>query len=238
MNTTLSAFTQRTACLLAMVALLALNPHDRLMAATAPATIVPPSTNTTTTTKIVVDDDEDKADANDKGHSFKMEINGDGDTKSPDRGVISEIIDDIIPLTAIIATFGMPVLIVFVVFYFKHRRRAENLAMAREFLNKGMPVPAELLDPLNEESRFTYPGVPTDRSRLDLRKGFKLAFIGLGVTIALYISSPHSNTWGWGLIPTVMGIGFIISGWIESRSTPPPSAPTTPPPSPSDKPLL
>jgi hypothetical protein len=174
-----------------------------------------PVANTATNDKALNIDEDD-----DKGHSFQLKIGGDDD-KHQD-SVLENLSYVLIPLTGIVATFATPVLIVFFVCYFKYRRRQDTLAMAREYLNKGMPVPPELLDPsLGSDD---YMGLKSaglknfmSRPRSDLRKGFKLAFIGLGVTLAMYLSSPHSTYWAWGLIPMVMGIGFIFSSWAESR---------------------
>jgi hypothetical protein len=172
-----------------------------------------------------ISDDDD--DSGGKRHSAKIVI----DTgHSGSTSVWSDIADDLIPLTGILATFGMPVLVVFVVAYFNFRRRRENMALAREYLNKGLPVPQELLDTSRR-------GVDLSRSmprgyRCDLNRGFKLTFIGFGVTLALFITSPHSTHWAWGLIPLVMGIGYLLSAWIEARGEQRdrPGSPLAPPP--------
>ena len=163
----------------------------------------------------VISDDDDK----DKGHSFKFDIKTDDKPHDGPSSPWEDIASDLIPLAGIVFTFGTPIAIVFFVAYFKYRRRQESMALAREYLNKGLPVPAELLDP-SQGGGYSRSG---DRDGCsDLRRGFKLAFIGLGVTLALYIDSPHSTQWGWGLIPLVMGIGYLISGWVDGRRAPPP----------------
>ncbi len=76
------------------------------------------------------DDDDDSGDGNHKkGSTTVIHM---GDEKS---GGYWEVF--LIPLAGIIATFGTPILIVFVVFYFKYRQRQEQLATVREYLNKG-----------------------------------------------------------------------------------------------------
>jgi hypothetical protein len=165
------------------------------------------------------------ADINDDDDSGKKH---DGDSGSL-MGTFAEAL--VIPVVGIVATFATPVLIVFFVLYFKYRRRQETLAIVREYLSKGLPVPPQLL----EDSGKDYGrDVRVNKLRKsDLTRGFQLTFIGLGVTLALYVDDPHSTTWGWGLIPMIMGIGYLLSGWVQSRSSskdePPP--PGTPPPS-------
>jgi hypothetical protein len=157
---------------------------------------------------IEIDNDDDSTDdARPHGHT-KI---GDGNYV----GVALEAV--LIPIIAIIATFATPVLIVFFVCYFKFRRRKENLVLAQEYLNKGLPVPPQLLDESQGTVDYSASSDSPNRCKSDVRRGFKLGFIGLGVTLALFVSSPHSTTWAWGLIPLVMGIGYLISGWVESK---------------------
>jgi hypothetical protein len=231
----LSRTTMRLAELWLIVAILALNPRMTVQADTAPSTIIISQASTNSVTKpapaasskgATADDSDD-----DKDHSFNLNINTDDDKKHGESSsLVEDLVQDLIPLTGIVATFGMPVLIVFFISYFKYRRRQENLAMAREYLNKGLPVPVELLNPSQAGADYLRSRDFPRRTGSDLRRGFRLFFIGLGVTIALYIDSPHSTTWGWGLIPTVMGLGYLISGWVENRRGGSPIGESVPPP--------
>ena len=174
----------------------------------APA--VSPATNALSTPSVpsapAKSDDEDGS-----AHSFKLNINTDHDDKQ--ESLTAQFLDNLIPLAGIAGAFGTPILIVFFVCYFNYRRRRENVALAREYLEKGLPVPPELLDPAQ---RAAYDRAKGGNSH-DLRRGFRLTFIGLAVIAALYVDNPHTTTWGWGLIPTIMGIGFLLSGWYEER---------------------
>jgi hypothetical protein len=242
MKTHSSRTIMRLAELWLIVAILALNPRMTVQADTEPSTIIISRAPTNSVTKpaftapnhyeTIYDADADD-DKGHKDHSFNLNINTDDDKHGERSSLTEDLVHDLIPLTGIIATFGMPVLIVFFICYFKYRRRQENLAMAREYLNKGLPVPVELLDPSQAGADYLRSRDSASRTGSDLRRGFRLFFIGLGVTIALYIDSPHSTMWGWGLIPTVMGLGYLISGWVENRrggsavgeSVPPPTFP-------------
>ena len=139
---------------------------------------------------------------------------------------------DLIPIMGILATFGTPVLIVFFVCYFKYRRRRVNVMLAQEYLNKGLPVPPELLDEsFGASGNNLAPSRSSSRCQSDLRRGFQLTFIGLGVTLALALTQSHATTWAWGLIPVIMGLGYLVSGWVESRQRGPddPRNPPSPP---------
>jgi hypothetical protein len=190
--------------------------------------------------------DDDDSDSDGKKHSETINIGG-HDVEGWSLAALAALM---IPILGVLCVFGMPVLIVFVVCYFKYRRRQESLATVREYLNKGLPVPPELLAEAGS-SQYAAAAAPAaaaaslsapvnDRAKSDLRKGLTLASIGLGLTLALFVNDPHDTDWGWGLIPFVMGIGYILSGWFERRDrfdhrtapfdSPRPGNPPPPPP--------
>jgi hypothetical protein len=166
------------------------------------------------------DDDDDSSAKADSGKKHGVHA---------DLGWGEILVSVVVPIAGIAATFGTPLLIIFFVCYFRYLRRREALATVREYLNKGLPVPPELLDGGGAAASFsTY---PLKRRKSDLTRGFQLTFIGLGITLALLVADPHSSTWGWGLIPMIMGIGYLLSGWVQNRSAtkdeplPPPGNP-------------
>jgi hypothetical protein len=172
------------------------------------------------------------------GVTITADINDDDDSgkkHSEDDGSLMETFGEalIIPIVAIVATFATPVLIIFFVLYFRYRRRRETLAIVREYLDKGLPVPPQLL---GESGTASSPVIAEVLSRrnCDLNRGLKLTFIGLGVALALYVHNPHSTNWGWCLIPMIMGVGYLLSAWVQRRSSSrdePPPPPANPPPS-------
>jgi hypothetical protein len=192
--------------------------------------------------------DDDDSDGDGKKHSDVINIGGGHDIEGWSIAALAALM---IPILGVLCLFGMPVLIVFVVCYFKYRRRQESLATVREYLNKGLPVPPELLAEAGSSqyaaaaaavvpaAAAARSALVNDRAKSDLRKGLTLASIGLGLTLALYVDDPHGGGWGWGLIPFVMGIGYILSGWFERRdrldarsapfNSPPPGNPPPPP---------
>jgi hypothetical protein len=186
-------------------------------------------------------------------HSLTFSMNdddddkGEKDTKSAKapRTAFGDFMEDIIPLWGILASFGMPVLVVFIVFYFRHRRRQDNLMLAREFLNKGLPVPPQLLDS-SSGSYSREPSLPPSQAaalaQYDERKGIKYIFVGLGIIIAFHFYNSHATYWAWGVIPLVIGCGYLVSGRLARqrereeaafRSTQP--VPPTPPAGPSSQ---
>jgi hypothetical protein len=99
--------------------------------------------------------------------------------------------------------------------FFRHRQNAQRHQTLRVMIEKGAEIPPELL-------------TPPVRPRSDLRRGVVLVAGGIGVTafFALVKTGDASGVWSLGLIPTLIGLGYLIVWKIEgSRSVGPgPSA--------------
>src|SRR5215831_778155 len=125
-----------------------------------------------------------------------------------------------IPIVAIVflSIFGAPVLIVMVIGIFAligNRMRQRTIRMMVE---KGQPVPAELLAP--EVRRV--------RRRSDVRRGVIWAMVGLGAMIFFgAVNDWKEGVWSLGLIPFLIGLGYLIVWKLENKNNipPPPPAP-------------
>ena len=125
-----------------------------------------------------------------------------------------------IPIVAIVfmSIFGAPVLIVMVIGIFAligNRMRQRTIRMMVE---KGQPVPAELLAP--EVRRV--------RRRSDVRRGVVWTMVGLGLMIWLAaVNDWEGGAWSFGLIPFLIGLGYLIIWKLEGKKDipPPPLAP-------------
>ena len=125
-----------------------------------------------------------------------------------------------IPIVAIVfmSIFGAPVLIVMVIGIFAligNRMRQRTIRMMVE---KGQPVPAELLAP--EVRRV--------RRRSDVRRGVVWTMVGLGLMIWLAaVNDWEGGAWSFGLIPFLIGLGYLIIWKLENKKDipPPPPAP-------------
>ena len=107
----------------------------------------------------------------------------------------------LIPLFGILFGSLLPVLIVWLVLRYRTSRNQLVYDTAVKLAEKGQPVPAELFTNLN----------PTGS---DLRRGFVLIMLGVALCICLYeLGVP----WTFGLIPLLMGVGFLIVWRLESR---------------------
>jgi hypothetical protein len=95
----------------------------------------------------------------------------------------------------------MPVVIVWLVLRYRALRNQLVYDTAVKLAEKGQPVPVELFVSANAKGS-------------DLRRGFVLIMLGVAICICLYqLGVP----WTFGLIPLLMGVGFLIAWRLEPR---------------------
>ena len=85
----------------------------------------------------------------------------------------------------------------------------------RLMTEKGAPIPPELIDAVaNDSKQQAKTWSPTSQ----LRSGVINIAIGLGL-IFLFREMDGGPTWLWavGMIPFMIGVGFLLIWWIESR---------------------
>jgi hypothetical protein len=110
----------------------------------------------------------------------------------------------VIAIMGMLVSFGLPLLLVAVILYYKHRKlRITHETIAR-LAEKGMPVPPELLEP------------PRKGQYSGLRGGLVLIALGLGLAIFFW---QMGVPWSIGLIPGLMGVALLISWSIERRAS-------------------
>jgi len=102
--------------------------------------------------------------------------------------------------------FGCPVAIVAVVLFFRHRRNQLLHRTLATMIDRGVPIPPELLQP----------ATPQKPPRNDLQSGVILIGVGLGLIIFLLVM--HNRVWGVGFIPLFMGIGRLIAWKLAKKN--------------------
>lgn len=112
------------------------------------------------------------------------------------------IIAKLTPILVTAVVFGFTLAIVVAVLYARHRVRQMRHETIRLALEKGQPLPPELLEP------------PAARAS-DLGRGVKLLALGLGLSAMLLLMEKHS--WPVGLILVALGLGFLASHWLTGR---------------------
>jgi Domain of unknown function (DUF6249) len=114
-----------------------------------------------------------------------------------------------IPIVGIIFTtlFGAPVMVVAAVMFFSYLKSRSLHRTVRAMVEKGQEVPAALFAP-----------PPIIRARSDLRRGVVLLMVGLGLMIFFgAVNDWEGGWWSLGVIPFVIGLGYLLVWKLEGR---------------------
>lgn len=114
-----------------------------------------------------------------------------------------------IPIIAIIFStlFGAPVLVVATIMFFSYLKSRSLHRTVRNMVEKGQEVPAAL---------FAAP--PIIRQRSDLRRGVVLVMVGFGLMIFFgAMNDWEGGAWSLGVIPFVIGLGYLLVWKLEGR---------------------
>jgi hypothetical protein len=114
-----------------------------------------------------------------------------------------------IPIIAIIFStlFGAPVLVVAAIMFFSYLKSRSLHRTVRSMVEKGQEVPAALFAP-----------PPIVRQRSDLRRGVVLLMVGLGLMIFFgAVNDWDGGAWSLGVIPFVIGLGYLLVWKLEGR---------------------
>jgi hypothetical protein len=116
----------------------------------------------------------------------------------------------LIPIVAILASFGFPVLIVGIFYYSRFRKDKMLHETLRTMIDKGVSIPPELLKPAEAERK--------PRQRNDLRSGMILVAVGIGLVVML--NTAHNKTMsGVGFIPLLIGVAFLIVWKLDRKKS-------------------
>lgn len=109
----------------------------------------------------------------------------------------------LVPIVAIIACFGMPVLLIFLIFFFRYKNRKAQYRMAEQILASGQPLP---------EHFFATAQAKDTRS-----KGISNAFLGIGLFIFLWAITEEFSAGCIGLLITCIGLGQIVIYYTQEK---------------------
>jgi hypothetical protein len=130
-----------------------------------------------------------------------------------DKDIPSQVIP--IVVVTMLAVFGAPVLIVAVIMYFGFSKTRALHRTVRLMVEKGQEVPAALLNP-----------PPAQRQRSDMRRGVLLLMVGVGLMIFFgMVADWDSGVWTLGMIPALIGAGYLLVWKLEGRKDNPPPVP-------------
>jgi hypothetical protein len=123
-----------------------------------------------------------------------------------------------IPIVAIVflSIFGAPVLIVIMIGMFTLLVGRMRQRTIRMMVEKGQPVPVELLAP----------GTRAVRQRSDVRRGVIWTMVGIGVMVFFgAVNDWEGGVWSLGLIPFLIGLGYLLVWKLEGKKSVPPPPP-------------
>ena len=141
----------------------------------------------------------------DHGHTHVSRHHKDSDSDDDeDFGALMAI-----PIVGIIFStlFGAPVLVVAAIMFFSYMKQRSLHRTVRMMVEKGQEVPPGL---------FATP--PVIRARSDLRRGVVLLMVGLGLMIFFgAVNDWENGVWSLGVIPAVIGLGYLLVWKLETR---------------------
>src|SRR6184192_1114007 len=185
-------------------------PSPTLAATATPAVSVSPALSATpSAANQFADKIKERTDRKFKHKGFAITVDGD-DKHEADSGDIPK---DVMPVAAIaiLAVFGFPVAIVAVIMFSSWAKARSLHRTVRMMVEKGQPVPPELLS-----SPAAAP--ITVRPWYDMRRGIVLVSVGVGVVMFFGISAGWDNgVWALGLIPGLIGLGYLLAWRLAYR---------------------
>ena len=112
----------------------------------------------------------------------------------------------LVAIISIIAIFGMPVFIIFVVFFFRYKNRKARYRLAEQAIAAGQPLPENLF----KEADST-----------DIRsKGIKNVFVGIGLFIFLWAITEEFGLGCIGLLVMFTGFGQLVIYYTQQNRAP------------------
>ncbi|MFM8691962.1 MAG: DUF6249 domain-containing protein [Limnohabitans sp.] len=106
------------------------------------------------------------------------------------------------------------------------RHRAQQVhETIRQLAQLGQPIPPELLkqEPPSRPDHALTPEARAERVRGLLRKGVMAISAGVGLGLVVFLVNLEDGRftgfhgWAWGLLPCILGLGWLILWRIESR---------------------
>jgi hypothetical protein len=124
---------------------------------------------------------------------------------------LADVADVVVPLGVVGTVFFFSALIVGIVAGTMFRVRRLRHETIRVALEKGQPVPPDLLEP---------PRRPPEPLR-DLRTGVVLLGVGAGLSAFFYVAAgAHPGAWALGFVPGFVGVGYLVAFALSRLLTP------------------
>jgi hypothetical protein len=131
--------------------------------------------------------------------------------------------EELIPLVAILAVFGTITAIVVGPTYFRARERREMQETVRRAIDRGQPLPPEVIDAMTKDVRKNLPS----RTR-DIRRGVIWIAVGVGLSaISLITNFGGGDDWdrnfdsgflAMAAIPFTVGLAFLVLSFFNKSA--------------------
>lgn len=112
-----------------------------------------------------------------------------------------ETSETLVAMTGMLASFGLPLLVIAIILVYKHQRNRLHQETILRLAEKGLPVPPELLQP---------------PARSPSPKG-GLVLLALGIALSVFFWE-RGLPWSIGLIPGLMGVALLVAWKIDSAA--------------------
>lgn len=132
----------------------------------------------------------------------------------------------LVALAAVTAPFLMVVAIVVWPKIIRAREQAEMQATVRAALEKGQPLPPELIEAMTRNVPEAPPKRPSSRAR-DIRQGVIWLAVGIGLALFSFVTNmgwqdPWDNGFGnfmlgLSVIPATIGAAFLVLGLLNKN---------------------
>jgi len=153
----------------------------------------------------------DEDDSDDDGGSLKIGIGG-------ARGSIAEEV--ILPI-AVVAIVFSPIV---AFFFFQYRTRREAMETVRMFLEKGQPIPPDMMEVLKKGGSVSGGASEWDGYQSHILKGLKPIFWGLGILLFFVMEHFGAKTmYSLGMICILVGVYHVTKSYLiqqEKNKTP------------------
>jgi len=114
----------------------------------------------------------------------------------------------LLSIIAIFCVFGLPLLIIFLVFYFQYKNRKAKYKLAEQALASGQPIPEDVVKSVSNTP---------DKNLLN--KGIKNIFLGIGLFVFLWALTEFAIG-SIGLLVMFIGIGEVVIYYVNKDKEP------------------
>ena len=129
-----------------------------------------------------------------------VHIDGANNDRVPFIATLSATLALLLPIIAVVMGCSVPIVIVSLLFYFRHRKNQMLHETIRAMVEKGVPIPPEMFKTVDNAPK---------QPRNDMRTG--LILIGIGSGLAFL------GTSGAGFIVLFLGAAFLIASFFEKK---------------------